>query len=104
MTVAAGKPTQVDLRLSPATHLRVIVRDAAGAPAKAHVSCLRSDGTDFGWRNPFASRGKAPEGEYRLGPLAPGTYTVKAEREGATPDTKTVALKGEEEMPMELVL
>jgi hypothetical protein len=102
--VEQGKESQADIRLAPATLLRVVVRDAQGNLTEAHITCERSDGADFSnWTNWFLAS-QAPEGEHRIGPLPPGTYTVKADREGATPDTKTVALKGEEEMLVELVL
>jgi hypothetical protein len=92
------------VRLAPATLVRVVVRDAAGAITPAHVTCQRADGADFStWKNWYLGS-QAPEGEHRVGPLPAGTYTLKADRSGATPDTKTVTLKGEPELLVELVL
>jgi sarcosine oxidase gamma subunit len=103
VAVAGDGQTKVDLRLAPATHLRVVVRDAAGAPVKARVKCMRSDGADFtDWR--ARSRGRAPEGEHRLSPLPPGTYTLWAEGDGATSKVKIITLKGEPESLVELLL
>lgn len=101
--VEAGKQSQVELRLAPATLVRVVVRDAQGASVKARITCQRSDGADFSsWIN--RSSKETPEGEHRLGPLPPATYTLQADLQGAAPGTKTVTLKGEPEILVELVL
>jgi hypothetical protein len=102
--VEAGKASSVELRLAPATLVRVVVRDAQGAVIKAQITCQRSDGADFSWWIEGKPAAKAPEGEQRFGPLPPATYTVQANVEGAAPSAQTVMLKGEPEIMVEIVL
>lgn len=104
-TVEAGEETRVELRLAAATLVRVLVKDKQGLPVQqAYLTCQSTAGRDYSSWLDWSSHQDAPPGEQRLGPLPPGTYTFKADRQGATPDPKTVTLKGEKELVVELVL
>jgi hypothetical protein len=103
--VEAGGESRVELRLAPATLVRVLVKDKQGLPVQqAYLTCVSAAGRDYSTWLDWSSQPQAPPGEQRLGPLPPGTYTFKADRQGATPDPRTVTLKGEPELTLELVL
>lgn len=98
----AGEMNTLELRLEPATLLRVQVRDKTGAPSSATPCCVRSDHADFtSVRDWFRA---VPSGEQAIGPVPPGDYTLWAEADGAASEAKLVTLKGEPEMLVELVL
>lgn len=103
VTLEEAGERPVELRLAPGTLLRVALRDAAGAPVKAQLACLRADGKDYSSWFTWSFSSAPPPDEQRLGPLPPGTYAVTATREGAAPVAKTVTLAGEPELLVELI-
>ena len=102
VTLEQAGERPVELRLAPGTLLRVALRDAAGAPVKAPLACVRSDGKDYSSWFTWSFASAPSPNEQRLGPLPPGTYALTATREGAEV-AKTITLAGEPELLVELV-
>jgi protocatechuate 3,4-dioxygenase beta subunit len=100
VSVNEGRQTAVTLRLEPGTILLVVLRDKQGKPTSAAVSVTDESGREmtgmFGMADLQAlyMDGQFSPTEHRLGPLAPGRYTVSAVINGQVV-TKKVRLKGE---------
>jgi len=95
--VPAGETRQIELELGPAVLVHVLVRDAHGAPVDSEVSAL-----DVHGHEQHASAGDHT-GEAWLGPLAPGRYTVRAQREQKTAERPLEVIGTEKKLELELV-
>lgn len=94
--VEAGKTAQVELELVPATRVHVRVRDAAGSPLGCDIEALDREGA---WVP--VQRGRT--GEASIGPLLPGRYTVRVQRDGKLVDEALEVSTAEPEQTLELV-
>lgn len=80
---------EVVLRLGPGGYLEGFVRDTAGAPLAEATVALESISVDgpeaLGSRHLPAIQAGPPDGRFRLGPLRPGRYDLRAESAGLAP-------------------
>ncbi|HEX6884303.1 MAG TPA: carboxypeptidase regulatory-like domain-containing protein, partial [Planctomycetota bacterium] len=93
--IVAGESRAVELTLEPAAHATLSVRQA-GAPVGSELTLLDARGQ----LQPIHSTGK---GEARLGPLVPGRYTLRAQRDGKTVERSFEIAPGGPELALELV-
>jgi protocatechuate 3,4-dioxygenase beta subunit len=88
--IEAGATRRVELVLVRATRVHVLVRDAGGAPLGSELEVTDATGRSF----PVQSLEK---GEAWAGPLTPGSYTVRARREGQVAEQALELGGGEEQ-------
>lgn len=99
-----GVESGVELSMSPASMIRVIVLDRGENPLPCRVRCHRLDGRDYSalldWPVELAETSSRAE---HFGPLLPGTYLVSAECVGRQIVTRCITLSGEAEVLVELI-
>jgi hypothetical protein len=93
--IVAGETRRVELELVPAQLVHLSVRQK-GVAVGSEVSVL----DERGRRQPVQSRAN---GEVWLGPLVPGRYTVRAQRDGKQVERAFEVTAGEEQLELELV-
>jgi hypothetical protein len=93
--IASGATRSIDLELLPARRVRLSIREN-GAPVGCNLNVL--DGRGERQRVQTGDNGTA-----WLGPLVPGRYTVRAQRDGKTVERAFEVTGAEEALELELV-
>lgn len=105
--VRSGESAEVQLSLSPATVLYVVVEDANGKKVGAGISVTDEHNIEFtrmwGPNDGSESQEPAPPGQ-RVGPLAPGKYTVTASNHDGNKASAEVRVSGQERETVRLRL
>ncbi|MCP3919599.1 MAG: sigma-70 family RNA polymerase sigma factor [bacterium] len=102
ITVPSGGTAEATLELAPGTIIAVRLKDSQGEPTAATVRVVDASGRPLeSFFGPddlqrFLTSGRSPH-ELFYGPLAPGTYRVRAEGVGGGSANKRVRLRGEPE-------
>jgi len=92
----AGETRRIELELSPATLVRLTVLQG-GTPVGSELRVLDENG------RPQVVETSSENGKAACGPLTPGRYSVRAQRDGKTVAREFEVTAGEKELALELV-
>lgn len=107
--VRSGEETAAEIVLDPGTILKVTLQDKSGALVAAVVSVTDDKGREMNGMLAIQDiMEKYTSGvgslEQNVGPLPPGTYTIRASTEDGRSTRKTITLSGQEQRKLRLRL
>ena len=109
MPVARGQTTEAEIVVDAGTELVVRVTNEANRPVRVDVSVTDGGGREFAHMDTIQGAREGWHGDYsfeerRVGPLAPGNYTVLVRTDDGREKRAPVTVKGEPETTVQIEL